>query len=359
MKALIVITGRGMGGDAVNALNIIKSLENLEVQCEIALDTNAPGLLFKKNGYLWHKTPIPQAGGHAATKISTIKAGIKTLKAAIETKKLIKKLNVDIVVGVIGGGAVVGCVAAKLSKVPAVGVIDTPLDTKICVKLNTCIVLPEAQLFKEKIIPKNVYKSFFPLTKSIEKGNKQTAINKIKSIDKNNIFDENKPSLLFSSGSSLFEGMVIGLSNYYDYLSNHDKINDYNLLLIGNPLEEDYLKKISEKNIINLGYINWVNDLYELVELAILTDDGVMIQESVACKLPAIALTRVKYGRYHNMESIFPGAILESEIDELNNKIDEALKDLDKLKNNAEKYSDELITAGEKIARIIVDIAKK
>jgi UDP-N-acetylglucosamine--N-acetylmuramyl-(pentapeptide) pyrophosphoryl-undecaprenol N-acetylglucosamine transferase len=358
MKALIVITGRGMGGDAMNALNIIKSLEDLKIQCEIALDTHAPGLLFKKNGYSWHKVPVPQAGGHAATKISTVKAGIKTLNAVVQTRTLIKKLNVDIVVGVIGGGAIIACIAAKLSGVPAVGVIDTPLDTKICVKLNTCIVLPEAQLFKEKIIPKNVHKSFFPLTKSIEKGNKKKAIDKIKSVDKNNVFNENRPSLLFSSGSSLFKGMVIGLSNYYDYLSSKDRINEYNLLLIGDPLEENYLKIISKKNIINLGYINWVNDLYELVELAILTDDGVMIQESVACKLPAVALTRVKYERYHNMESIFPGAILESEIDELNNKIDEALKDLNKLKKNAEKYSDELISAGEKIAKIIVDEAK-
>lgn len=48
MKALIVITGRGMGGDAVNALNITKALEKIGFQCEIALDTNAPGLLFKK-----------------------------------------------------------------------------------------------------------------------------------------------------------------------------------------------------------------------------------------------------------------------------------------------------------------------
>ena len=78
MRALVVITGRGLGGDAVVALNLISALENKGVQCEIALDESAPGILFKKKGYGWHKISIPQAGGHAATKFSSIKAAFKT-----------------------------------------------------------------------------------------------------------------------------------------------------------------------------------------------------------------------------------------------------------------------------------------
>lgn len=61
MKALIVITGRGLGGDSVIAYNIIEGLEAKGVQCEIALDESAPGLLFKKKGRTWHKIKIPQA----------------------------------------------------------------------------------------------------------------------------------------------------------------------------------------------------------------------------------------------------------------------------------------------------------
>ncbi|MDR2829464.1 MAG: glycosyltransferase [Methanobrevibacter sp.] len=359
MKALIVITGRGMGGDAVNALNITKALEKIGFQCEIALDTNAPGLLFKKNGYSWHKIPVPQAGGHAATKLNIMKAGIKTMNAVLKTRTLIKKLNVDVVVGVIGGGAIVGCISAKLAKVPVVGIIDTPLDTKICTKLNKCIVLPEAEMFKQDIIPENVHKSYFPLTKKIERGDGEKAIEKIEELDVDKIFDENKPNLLFSSGSSLFEGMAVCLSNYCKYLKENNRSSDYNLFLIGSPLKEEYMDLIDEKQVINLGYINWISDLYELIDLAILTDDGVMIQESVACELPAVALTRVKYGRYHNMESIFPDAILESELDQANNKIDEALTNLDKLKSNSKRYSKEVISAGEEIAKIILEEAEK
>ena len=38
MKALLIVTGRGLGGDAAIALNVIKALEKRGVQCEIALD---------------------------------------------------------------------------------------------------------------------------------------------------------------------------------------------------------------------------------------------------------------------------------------------------------------------------------
>lgn len=364
MKALLVITGRGMGGDAVNALNITRALEKKGIQCEIALDSKAPGLLFKNNGYTWHKVSVPQAGGHAATKTATAKAGFKTIKAALETRSLIKKLKIDIVVGIIGGGAVVGCIAAKLANVPAVGIIDTPTDTKICTKLNTCIVLPEAQLFRAENIPKNVFKSFFPLTPGLTKGDKTNALKEIKkSIKENNgnyinAFDEDKPSILFSSGSSLFEMMAKAISNASN-LEISDLSERYNLLMVGIPLEDEFLDLIENNNVINLGYINWIRDLYELIDLAVLTDDGVMIQEAMACELPAIALTRVKYGRYHNMAGIFPGAVIESDIDNLNNNIEKALADLEEIKIKSKQYSKEVLSAGDKIAEIVINESNK
>ena len=48
-KVLIVVTGRGLGGDAGIALNVYKALTKRGMECEIALDESAPGILFKKN----------------------------------------------------------------------------------------------------------------------------------------------------------------------------------------------------------------------------------------------------------------------------------------------------------------------
>ncbi|MBZ9570751.1 glycosyltransferase [Methanobrevibacter sp. TMH8] len=357
MKALLVITGRGMGGDAAIALNIARALEEKGVQCELALDHNAPGILFKNNGYSWHKISVPQAGGHAATRSATAKAGLRTLKAALETRKLIKKLKVDVVVGIIGGGAVVGCIAAKLARIPAVGVVSTPTDTKVCTKLNTSIVFPEVKLYREETLPENVKKSFFPLDPEITKGNRDIALEKIKEIDKKGLFDKNKQSILFSSGSSLFETMVRGLANATTPEYNLNK--NYNLFLVGIPLEEEYLDLIDQNKIINLGYIDWIKDLYDLIDLAVLTDDGMMVQEALGCELPVIALTRVKYGRYHNMAGIFPGAVIEANIEDLNSKIEESLINLDEIKAKSKDYSKEILLASENIANIIIYEANK
>ena len=51
MKCFLVVTGRGLGGDAVIALNAMNALERRGVECEIALDESAPGVLFEKKGY--------------------------------------------------------------------------------------------------------------------------------------------------------------------------------------------------------------------------------------------------------------------------------------------------------------------
>ena len=87
MKSLFIVTGRGLGGDAAVALNLMKSLEKKGVECEVALDESAPGVLFKKNGYSWHKISIPQAGGHSATKLSAAKGASKLIGATFKARK--------------------------------------------------------------------------------------------------------------------------------------------------------------------------------------------------------------------------------------------------------------------------------
>ena len=207
MKALFVVTGRGIGGDAVTALNIATALSNYGFKCEFALDHTAPGLLFKKHGIKWHKTSIPQAGGHAATKKTLINAGVKTVKAAVETAKLCRKIHPDVVAGVIGGGAVVGCLAAKLAKIPSVGILITPADAKVCTKITTTVVLPESNLFKLDLQNKNIHKAYSPVNPEIIVGDKENAL---KNLPEN--FDENLPTILLSSGSTIFEKMALAAS---------------------------------------------------------------------------------------------------------------------------------------------------
>ncbi|MEN4006981.1 MAG: glycosyltransferase [Methanobacteriaceae archaeon] len=345
MKALFVVTGRGIGGDAAIAFNISKALSKYGVKCEFALNHGSPGLLFKKHDIKWHEISIPQAGGHAATKLSLIIGGFKVIKAIFEALKLYKKVKPDVVVGTIGGGAIVGCLTAKIAGIPSVGIVSTPSDSKVS-KLTTTIALPESPLFNMEIDNINLHKSYMPINPDIITGNKENALKLMPEE-----YDPELPTILLSSGSTLFEKMALAAPK----LRNSGI--KANIVVIGDPLDEKY-RKYLEAGIIYLGYINWVKDLYKLADFVIITDDGLMLHEAIACNLPIITLLRVKYGRYHNMGQIFEGAMIESEFKNIDKAANSFLKDMNKTKDNAAKYSAKVLQASDKIAKIIYSSIK-
>lgn len=350
MNALIVITGRGLGGDAVIGYNVIDALEKKGIHCEIALDESAPGTLFKKKGYTWHKISIPQAGGHAATKLSSIKAAFRMLTATFKARRLIRKLDVDFVVGIIGGGSIVASVGSKLAKKPCTTLCCTPLDMKVCPKLNHTIILPEYDLFREKNLPENLSKTYYPLDEDVNSGNGDIALEKLKEYP---LFDENKKTILFTSGSSLFRGMIETANNFAEFS------DDYNVLLIGYPMHDEYMELINEDKIIYLGFIDWLNHLYDYIDLAVLTDDGVTIEEVLACEIPIVIVTKIKWGRYHNIAGIYEGAILESSKEDANENILAAFENYDSLKKYSKIYAEDLLNAKSDLAQQIIDICGK
>ena len=348
MKCLFIVTGRGLGGDAMVALNTMRALERQGVQCEIALDASAHGSLFEKNGYNWHKISVPHAGGHSATKLSALKGGVKLFVATFKARNLIKKLKVDFVVGVLGGGAIVASLGGKVARKPTFSLISTPLDSKVCPKFNQCYVLPELDKFRWKTLPKNMEKAFYPLAGNMGEGNADIAFEKLKSYSN---FDENKKTIVFSSGSSIFKGMLKGIN------LAADNTDDYNLVLVGLPHHDDYYELIDENKIIYVGYIDWINHLFKFADLTVLTDDGVSLEEAFTCGKPIIALTKVKWGRYQNMAGVFKGAMIESEIEDVCKSIDEAFDNYDELQKNAIVYGHECLNAADDLAdRILKNV---
>lgn len=347
MKVLLTVTGRGMGGDAVIALNIAHALEKEGVECEFALDHHAPGLLFKKKGIPWHQISIPQAGGHAANKYTLLKASGKSLLAAREGAKLIREIKPDIIVGVIGGGAIIGALSAKLTKIPSFAIVATPTDSKVLSKLTDIIALPESPLFglekskKDQSKAKNkFYSSYLPINPDIVKGSSEKTAQSMPQG-----FREDLPTILFSSGSTLFEKMA----HAAEKIAKSDL--EANILVVGEPLKDEFRDYL--KSTIQLGYVDNLPDLYRLADLVVLSDDGLMIHEALACELPIIALLRVKYGRYHNMEGIFPGAVIECDLDELKGQIEFVLENKDEIKEMSKSYAGLILDAPQKMASII------
>lgn len=350
MKLLIFVTGRGIGGDAVTAYNISKALESKSITTKIVLDPSAPGLYFKKRGIDWLKSPIPAAGGHAASKASLFKAGLKTVKASLQAARLIKKEKADGVVAVIGGGAVIGCLAAKLARVPAIGVVATPTDTKVSLKCNPTLLLPESPVFVNKNYSSkyDVERMYSPIKSTIINGHKENIIDRLPSK-----YDPNKKSILFASGSTLFDDMAKATRKFAQ------ENDDVNIFLIGDPLHDGINEIIDHPNIINLGYINYIDDLYDLVDLAVITDDGLTLHETIVCGLPIVVVIGVKYGRYHGLSKVFEGAVLESNVDNITSVINEALSNYDSMKKATEKYSQDILDTSNKLSDFVISHIKK
>lgn len=314
------------------------------------MDESAPGLLFKKHGYSWHKISVPHAGGHAATKLSAAKGALNLISATFKARNLIRKENYDFVIGVLGGGAIVASTAAKLARKPAFSLLATPLDSKICPKFNQCFVIPELNIFRWEVLPKNIDRTFYPLSDDSGKGDVSIALSKLKEFP---AFDENKKTILFSSGSSIFKGMIDGVCKVADYT------DEFNLVLVGLPLHDDYLDEVKKRNIIYAGYIDWINHLFKFADLTVLTDDGISIQEALSCETPIVTLTHVKWGRYQNMAGVFKGAIIESSIDDVVKNVYYAFENMDSMKPYVSKYAKMSIDAGDVLAEKILKKVNK
>lgn len=350
MKLLIFVTGRGTGGDAVTAYNIFQALNEKNIDSKIVLDPSAPGYYFKKRNIEWLTSPIPAAGGHASSKSRLFKAALKSLKAILSGSRLIKKEKVDGVVGVIGGGVVIGCLSAKLAGVPSVGIVATPTDTKLSLKFNPTLLLPESPDFtKDNVESKyDVKKQYSPIKDDIIYGNKENIISKLPSQ-----YDPSKKSVLFSSGSTLFDDMAYAVRKYAE------ENDDVNIFVIGAPLKEELEDVITHPNIMNLGYINYMADLYDLIDLAVITDDGLTLHETLACEIPVVVVLGVKYGRYHGLSKVFEGAILESNVDNISENVNNALENYNQMKNATKNYSKDIINGTNDLTEFIINHLSK
>jgi UDP-N-acetylglucosamine--N-acetylmuramyl-(pentapeptide) pyrophosphoryl-undecaprenol N-acetylglucosamine transferase len=180
-------------------------------------------------------------------------------------------------------------------------------------------------------------------------GDEAIALEKLKEYPN---FDENKKTIVFSSGSSIFKGMIDGINIVAD------KTDEYNLVLVGLPLKEEYGELIDENKIIYAGYIDWINHLFKFADLTVLTDDGVSLEEAFTNGKPIVALARVKWGRYQNMAGVFKGAMIESEVENVYESIQEAFENYDSLQKNALVYGEQCLNAADNLADDILKRVK-
>ena len=134
---------------------------------------------------------------------------------------------------------------------------------------------------------------------------------------------------------------------------------DVNIFVIGAPLKEELEDVINHPNIMNLGYINYMDDLYDLIDLAIITDDGLTLHETLACQIPVVVVLGVKYGRYHGLSKVFDGAVIESNVDNISEKVNYALENYDQMYNSTKIYSEDIINGTDDLTTFLINHLSK
>ena len=114
--------------------------------------------------------------------------------------------------------------------------------------------------------------------------------------------------------------------------------------------EDEYLDEINKRDIIYAGYVDWAHHLFKFADLAVLTDDGVSIQEALTTNTPIVALTHVKWGRYQNMAGVFKGAIVESSVEDTVSSVQYAFENYGSLSENTSKYAKLCLEASDVLA---------
>jgi len=110
---------------------------------------------------------------------------------------------------------------------------------------------------------------------------------------------------------------------------------------------------------MNLGYINYMADLYDLIDLAIITDDGLTLHETLACEIPVVVVLGVKYGRYHGLSKVFEGAILESNVENISEKVNCALENYEEMYESTKKYSTPIINGSNDLTNFVINHLSK
>ena len=126
------------------------------------------------------------------------------------------------------------------------------------------------------------------------------------------------------------------------------------LLTLDKTTPEELEDVINHPNIMNLGYINYMDDLYDLIDLAIITDDGLTLHETLACQIPVVVVLGVKYGRYHGLSKVFDGAVIESNVDNISEKVNYALENYDQMYNSTKIYSEDIINATDDLTNFLI-----
>lgn len=271
----------------------------------------------------------------------------KLIKAINQSKKILKKINPDVIFSKGGYVSLPVVFAGKSLNIPIIcheSDITMGLANKLC--KNKCKYICTSFEKTAKGLKNGIYTGS-PLRKELFKGNKETA----KKLFKNY---KNLPTILIVGGSL---GSKIINENIYKILP---KLKEYNIIHI---VGKNNLTKTKFDNYIQLEFTNNIEDLFSLADLVISRAGSNSINEILALNKPNILIPLSKKASRGDQilnanyfkEKGYSKVILEENLNELTllNSIKEVLKNKEKYIKNMQKSSCKL--ANKKIIELLLN----
>lgn len=279
--------------------------------------------------------------------LKTFLIPFKLLKSIKEAKKILKKLQPDVIFSKGGFVSVPVCIAGKKLKIKVVS-----HESDLSMGLANKIILHYANVmctsFKETSLKnkKCVYTGS-PIRKSIFEGNKQNVLTKTK-------FDTQKPTVLFMGGS-------LGAKAINDIVfENIDILTEkYNVLHITGKID----KNIKKDGYYKVKFTNEIQDFFACCDVCVSRSGANTIFELASLKKPMLLIPLPKGNsrgdqvenaenfKKNNIANVLPQSNLN--ITNLIYEIEKTLRDKDKFSINMQKMN--LDKTNEMIVKIILN----
>lgn len=272
----------------------------------------------------------------------------KLLKYVSETKKILKKINPDVIFAKGGAVSLPVVFAGKRLKISILA-----HESDVSFGLANKLILKKCNImftsFRETCINNKCVYSGSPIRQEIFNGNKLNA----KEICG---FEKNQPVILVFGGS-------MGSKKINEFIFTHlSDLNEFNIIHIvgkGNTFE------IKQKNYYQMEFTSNIYDFFALSDIVICRAGSNSIFELLALKIPMILIPLEKQSRGDQLENAenfkkngYAKVIFEKdlEINNLKNKVNYCLKNSKTIKQKMDKYK--ALNTNKLIFKYLINYAK-
>ncbi len=365
-KINIIISGGGTGGHVFPAIAIADAVKRNFQQANILFvgsDNRLETTAVPKAGYEFIGLPI--RGLQRKLSLQFFDTLFRLIKSISKAKKIVRKFNPDIVVGVGGYASAPVMYAASRRGIPT-----------LIQEQNSFPGITNKRLARDAVAICVAYENmdkFFPAEKIFFTGNpirnlKSTDVSKKEALDFFGL-KENKNTILVTGGSLGAKSINQALMNKFDVLKNTD------IQIIwqtGKRYFDDIMKLIDSQGITDnikiTKFIDRMDLAYKAADLVVARAGALTISELAILQKPAMLVPSPNVAEDHQTKNAqalvnIDAAILIKDNETNNRLVDEAIhivqdkNTLEKLSKNIQKYAKP--DADEEIVKIIKMIIEK